>query len=335
MRELGLFSLEKRRLRGDLTNVYNYLEGECKEDRSRLFSVDMRQWHKLKHRRFPVNIRKHFFTVRVTKHWNRLPGEVVESAPLEIFKKHLDIRSILDADEIFVLTQKAPTSIQSTLANSRRKSKLQIKEKIWLDVSQQCAFAAQKANYILDCIRRRVSSRSRETLAQVVKQWHRLPREVVDAPSLETFKGPQQARETGREESREVQFNKGKCKVLSLGRNNPRHQYMLRTYWLGSSLAENDFGVLVDNKEECWQQVEEGDLSLLFSTGETYPECWVQFWAPQYKKDMDFLDQVQHRATKMIKGLEHLTDEERLRELGPFSLEKRRPKGISAMCINT
>ena len=47
--------------------------------------------HKLKHRRLPLNIRKHFFTVRVTEHWNRLPGEVVVSPSLEIFKSCLDM----------------------------------------------------------------------------------------------------------------------------------------------------------------------------------------------------------------------------------------------------
>jgi len=45
--------------------------------------------HKLKHRKFQLNLRKNF-TLRVTEHWNRLPREVVDSASLEIFKTHLD-----------------------------------------------------------------------------------------------------------------------------------------------------------------------------------------------------------------------------------------------------
>lgn len=146
-----------------------------------------------------------------------------------------------------------------------------------------------------------------------------------------------------------MSFNVSKCKVMHLGRQNPRLPYTLNGTGLSITHEERDLGVLIQDdlkvNLQCSEAVKKANkilgciyrsidvkssdviLRLYKSLVRPHLEYCIQAWRPHLQKDIDKLEGVQHRATKMITSLSRFTYEQRLMQLNLTTLETRRLRG--------
>ena len=147
----------------------------------------------------------------------------------------------------------------------------------------------------------------------------------------------------------QMKFNTEKCSVIHLGKSNPQNLYRLGNVQLSSSEKERDLGVLVDKSMKFSEHVNSVVSSsnavlgmikrnitcknkniitrLYKALVRPKLEFCVQAWRPYLKKDIDKIERVQHRATKMIEECRGLGYEGRLKFTGLITLEDRRTRG--------
>jgi len=144
----------------------------------------------------------------------------------------------------------------------------------------------------------------------------------------------------------QMKFNTTKCKVVHIGTKNPNHQYTMDENPLQSSQGEKDLGVTINQDLSfdthianavkkanqilgmIWRTYDDKSmkniLQLYKSLVRPHLEYATQVWRPYKQTQINLIEKVQRRATRMIRGLNRVTYEERLRKCHLLSLEMRR-----------
>ncbi|KAK4818200.1 hypothetical protein QYF61_008584, partial [Mycteria americana] len=312
LRQLGVFSLEKRRLWGDLIVAYQAYRKEGEGLFTRACSDRTRgNSFKLKESKFRLDIRKKFFTVRMVRHWNRLPREVVD----------------------------VPGSVQGQVGWSFEQRDLV--EDIPAHVRGNCPVPHDLVGPLFNIFINDLEAGVECTISEFAD-------DTKLGGAVESFEGQEDLqRDLDRLKHwamiNGMKFNKLKCWILHLGWSNAGHKYKLGEEWLESSPAERCWlvlGVLADSRLNRSQQCalaarrakhilgcikhsitsrsKEVIVPLYSALVQPHLEYCVPFWAPQFKKHVKVLECVQRRATKLVKGLEGMSHED---------LEKRRLRG--------
>jgi hypothetical protein len=146
-----------------------------------------------------------------------------------------------------------------------------------------------------------------------------------------------------------LKFNINKCVVMHFGTNNKKQQYHINGIQLAESDMERDLGVIFSTNLKWKNQVitaantanqmlgrikksfvhfDHKLLNLLYKTFiRPLLEFAIPVWSPYMKGDIDTIERVQHRATKLVHSISNLCYEDRIRELGLTTLSERRQRG--------
>ena len=144
-------------------------------------------------------------------------------------------------------------------------------------------------------------------------------------------------------------FNTDKCTVIHMGKSNKEFEYKLGENVVKKSVQERDLGVLINHNgkfsEQCAIAVKKANtvlgmikrnivyknkdsmVSLYKALVRPRLEFCIQAWSPYLRKDIDMIERVQRRATKLIEGYHNFSYEDRLKKTGLILLEKRRVRG--------
>ena len=146
-----------------------------------------------------------------------------------------------------------------------------------------------------------------------------------------------------------MQFNVDKCKMMHFGFNNTRHTYTMNNKELQTVSEEKDLGVIIQDNLKVDKQVaasvakankmlgmirrsfksrdEKMMLQLYKSVVRPHVEFAISSWSPHFKKDIEAIEKIQHRFTRLLPRMKHLSYEDRLVKLNLTTLERRRERG--------